>query len=147
MALPTPTAPTVTLESGNDTKIYLKSGSAPTVSERVPVVGEINYQPQGSVESVPIHGDNGWDRSVKNGLSATVTFRTMAPDSNAVVAEILTAADSVGSAAQLLGIIELPDGRYYSGAFIVNQAVPVTPTRGVFAYDVTLTSDGDITAS
>lgn len=147
IALPTPTAPSVTLESGNDTKLYLKAGVSPVEADRVPVVGEVAYTPAGAVEAVPIQSDNGWDRAVKNGLSATITFRTMAPQGNAVVAEILTAADSKGSAAQLLGILELPDGRFYSGAFIVNQAVPATPVRGVFAYNVTLTNDGDITAS
>lgn len=146
-SLPTATAPTDTLNSGNDTKLYLKAGASPTSAEQVPVVGDINFQPSGQVESVPIQGDDGWDRAVKNGMGGTLTFRTMAPGDDTVVAEILTAADSVGPAAQLLGILELPDGRLYAGAFIVNQAVPVTPTRGTFAYDVTLTADGKLTPS
>jgi hypothetical protein len=147
MALPTVTAPAVTLESGNDTKLYINPSTSPVAADQVPVVGDINYQTQGQVEAVPIHADDGFDRAVKNGLAVTVNFRTMAPSSNAVVSAIVTAGNSVGANAQVLGTVELPDGSYRSGAWIVNHANPVTPTRGTFAYDVQMTSDGTITTS
>lgn len=146
-SLPTATAPTETIYSGNDTKIYLKAETSPTESEQVPTVGEINYSPAGSVEQIPLQGDSGSDRAVKNGINGTITFVTKAPKSNSVVAEILAAADAVGPAANMLCILELPDGRYYAGQVVVNQAVPQTPTRGSFGYSVTVTTDGPFTAS
>jgi hypothetical protein len=147
MALPTVTAPAVTLESANDTKLYVNASTSPVEADRVPVVGDINYQTQGQVEAVPIHSDDGFDRATKNGLAVTLNFRTMAPSTNAVVAALVTAGNSVGSAAQVLGTVALPDGSYRSGAWIVDHANPVTPPRGTFAYDVQMTSDGTITTS
>lgn len=147
MPLPAVTAPAVTLESGNNTKVYINASTSPVEADQVPVVGDITYSPQGSVEQIPIHADDGFDRAVKNGLNVTLTFRTLAPATNAVVAALLAAAESVGSAAQVLGTVELPDGKYRSGAWIVNQGVPGTPPRGTFGYQFTLTSDGTITSS
>jgi hypothetical protein len=147
MALPSVTAPAVTLESGNDTKLYVNASTSPVAADQVPVVGDINYQTQGQVEAVPIHSDDGYDRAVKNGLAVTLSFRTMAPGTNAVVAALVAAGDAKGASAQVLGTIEFPDGSYRSGAWIVNHANRVTPTRGTFAYDVQMTSDGTITTS
>lgn len=147
MAMPAVTAPAVTLESGNETKVYVNASTSPVAADQVPVTGDIGYQTQGQVESVAIHADDGFDRAVKNGLSVTVSFRTMAPSSDPVVATLVTAGNSTGANAQVLGTVELPDGSYRSGAWIVNHANPVTPTRGTFAYDVQMTSDGTITTS
>lgn len=151
MALPTPTLPTVTFDSGNSTKLYVQAASAyvPTVgltaSEELTVVGgDISFTPSGSVESIPVYG-NAWDRAVKNGLAGTFNATTHAPGNNAVVAELLTAAQGVGDTAQVAFVLQLPDGGYLHGAAVVNDFVPNTPVRGVFSYSFNFTTDGTIT--
>jgi hypothetical protein len=150
MSLPTPTLPSVTFDSGNQTKFYV--GLASTYDEsaglssadELPVVGgDITFSPSGSVESIPIYG-NAWDRAVKNGLSGTFNATTHAPGNNAVVADLLTAAQAVGSDAQVVFILELPDGGYLHGAAVVNDFVPNTPVRGVFSYTFNFTTDGTV---
>ena len=96
------------------------------------------------MESIPIYGTS-WDRAVKNGLSGTFNATTHAPGSNAVVADLLSAAQAVGSDAQVVFILELPDGGYLSGAAVVNDFVPNTPVRGVFSYSFNFQTDGAIT--
>ena len=151
MSLPIPTLPTVTFDSGSETKLYVALAATYdetvglTVADELPVVGgDISFSPSGSVESIPIYGSS-WDRAVKNGLSGTFNATTHAPAGNAVVADLLSAAQDVGAAAQVVFILELPDGGYLSGAAVVNDFVPNTPVRGVFSYGFNFTSDGVIT--
>jgi len=151
MALPTPTLPTVTFDSGNETKLYVALASSydETVglgtADELPVVGgDITFAPSGSIESIPVYG-NTWDRAVKNGLSGTFNATTHAPGNNAVVADLLSAAQAVGQAAQVVFVLELPDGGYLSGAAVVNDFAPNTPVRGVFSYTFNFTTDGEIT--
>jgi hypothetical protein len=151
MPLPVPTLPTVTFDSGNQTKLYVGLASTYDESEglgendELPVVGgDITFAPSGSVESIPVYG-NAWDRAVKNGLSGTFNATTHAPGDNDVVAALLTAAQAVGSDAQVVFILELPDGGYLSGAAVVNDFQPNTPVRGVFSYTFNFTTDGEIT--
>jgi hypothetical protein len=150
MSLPTPTLPTVTFDSGNETKIYVALASSYnesaglSASDELPVVGgDITFSPSGSVESIPIYG-SAWDRAVKNGLSGTFSATTHAPGNDPVVADLLTAAQAVGSDAQVVFILELPDGGYLHGAAVVNDFVPNTPVRGVFSYTFNFTTDGTI---
>lgn len=151
MALPTPTLPTVTFDSGSETKLYVALASTYvetvglTAADELPVVGgDISFSPSGSVESIPIYGSS-WDRAVKNGLSGTFNATTHAPGNNAVVADLLSAAQDVGAASQVVFILELPDGGYLHGAAVVNDFVPNTPVRGVFSYSFNFTTDGVVT--
>ena len=151
MSLPTPTLPTVTFDSGNETKLYVALASTYdetvglSASDELPVVGgDISFSPSGSIESIPVYG-NTWDRAVKNGLSGTFNATTHAPGNNAVVADLLSAAQDVGSAAQVVFVLELPDGGYLSGAAVVNDFAPNTPVRGVFSYTFNFTTDDTIT--
>lgn len=150
MSLPTPTIPTVTFDSGNQTRLYVALASeynesvGLTVNDELPVVGgDISFAPSGSVESIPVYG-NQWDRAVKNGLAGTFNATTHAPGGNPVVAALLSAAQSVGSAAQVVFVLELPDGGYLHGAAVVNDFAPNTPVRGVFSYTFNFTTDGTI---
>lgn len=150
MSLPSPTLPTVTFDSGNETKLYVALASTYDESvglvagDELPVVGgDITFAPSGSIESIPVYG-NTWDRAVKNGLSGTFNATTHAPGNNAVVADLLSAAQAVGSAAQIVFALELPDGGYLSGAAVVNDFAPNTPVRGVFSYTFSMTTDGTI---
>lgn len=150
MSLPTPTVPTVTFDSGNQTKLYVALASTYdetvglSASDELPVVGgDISFSPSGSVESIPVYG-NSWDRAVKNGLSGTFNATTHAPGDNAVVSDLLDAAQDVGEASQVVFVLELPDGGYLSGAAVVNDFVPNTPVRGVFSYAFNFTTDGTI---
>jgi len=150
MSLPTPTLPTVTFNSGNETKLYLALASTYeptaglTTADELPVVGgDITFSTTGSVESIPTYGET-WDRAVKNGLAGTFNATTHAPGDNAVVADALAAAQGVGAAAQVVFILELPDGGYLHGAAVVNDFVPATPVRGVFSYALNFTTDGAI---
>jgi hypothetical protein len=151
MSLPSPTLPTVTFDSGNETKLYVALASTYDESvglvagDELPVVGgDITFAPSGSIESIPVYG-NTWDRAVKNGLSGTFNATTHAPGGNAVVADLLSAAQAVGSDAQVVFALELPDGGYLSGAAVVNDFAPNTPVRGVFSYTFNFTTDGTIT--
>ena len=151
MSLPIPTLPNVTFDSGNDTKLYvaLAAGYDDTVgldvNDELPVVGgDISFSPSGSVESIPVYG-NAWDRAVKNGLAGTFNATTHAPGNDPVVGNLLTAAQAVGADAQVVFILELPDGGYLSGAAVVNDFVPNTPVRGVFSYTFNFTTDGEVT--
>jgi hypothetical protein len=151
MSLPTPTLPTVTFDSGAETKLYVALASTYsesaglTAADELPVVGgDISFSPSGSVESIPVYGSS-WDRAVKNGLSGTFNATTHAPGDNAVVADLLSAAQAVGSDAQVVFILELPDGGYLSGAAVVNDFVPNTPVRGVFSYSFNFQTDSAIT--
>lgn len=150
MSLPSPTLPTVTFDSGNETKLYVALASTYDESvglvagDELPVVGgDITFAPSGSIESIPVYGYT-WDRAVKNGLTGTFNATTHAPGSNAVVADLLSAAQAVGSAAQVVFALELPDGGYLSGAAVVNDFAPNTPVRGVFSYTFNFTTDGTI---
>jgi hypothetical protein len=151
MSLPIPALPDVAFDSGNDTKLYVAAASTYnssvglSASDELPVVGgDISFSPSGSVESIPVYG-NAWDRAVKNGLAGTFNATTHAPGNDTVVGELLTAAQAVGSDAQVVFILELPDGGYLSGAAVVNDFVPNTPVRGVFSYTFNFTTDGEIT--
>lgn len=151
MALPTPSVPTVTFDSGNSTKLYVADAATydPTVglsaSDELSVVGgDITFSPSGSVESIPIYG-NAWDRAVKNGLAGTFNATTHAPGNDTVVSALLTAAQGTGATAQVVFILELPDGGYLHGAAVVNDFAPNTPVRGVFSYTFNFTTDGTIT--
>lgn len=153
MPLPTPTLPTVTFDSGNSTKLYVALASTYAVrspaglvaGDELPVVGgDISFSPSGSVESIPVYG-NAWDRAVKNGLSGTFNATTHAPGDNAVVGDLLDAAQAVGSDAQVVFSLDLPDGGRLYGAAVVNDFVPNTPVRGVFSYTFNFTTDGEIT--
>lgn len=147
MALPTASAPAENLLSANITKIYLKSGSSPLAADELPLVGEITPNFTDAITQVPIYNDDGWDRAVKTGIGGSVTFNTMAPASNSVVAAVLAAGRSIGPSAQMLGILELADGTYLHGAFIVGYPNPATPVRGVHAYQITITADGPLAAA
>lgn len=151
MSLPTPTLPTVTFDSGNETKLYVALASTYdetvglSTADELPVVGgDITFSPSGSVESIPVYGAT-WDRAVKNGLSGTFSATTHAPGDDSVVADLLTAAQGTGATAQIVYILELPDGGYLSGAAVVNDFVPNTPVRGVFSYTFNMTTDGTAT--
>jgi hypothetical protein len=151
MSLPIPTLPDVTFDSGNDTKLYVALASTYdesaglSTSDELPVVGgDISFSPSGSVESIPVYG-NAWDRAVKNGLAGTFNATTHAPGNNGVVGDLLTAAQAVGADAQVVFVLELPDGGYLSGAAVVNDFVPNTPVRGVFSYTFNFTTDGEVT--
>lgn len=151
MSLPTPSVPTVTFDSGNQTKLYVSDAATYdstvglSTDDELPVVGgDIQFSPSGSVESIPVYG-NSWDRAVKNGLSGTFNATTHAPGDNAVVSVLLDAAQAVGSAAQVVFILELPDGGYLHGAAIVNDFAPNTPVRGVYSYTFNFSTDGEIT--
>lgn len=150
MALPSPTVPTVTFDSGNETKLYVQDvltydeSAGLTVSDELSVVGgDIQFSPSGSVESIPVYGST-WDRAVKNGLSGTFNATTHAPGGDAQVALLLAAAQDVGAAAGVVFVMELPDGGYLSGAAVVNDFAPNTPVRGVFSYTFNFTTDGPI---
>jgi hypothetical protein len=151
MSLPIPTLPTVTFNSGNTTKLYLAPASTYDESEGLSasdelsvVGGDITFSPSGSVESIPVYGEV-WDRAVKNGLSGTFSATTHAPGSDDVVGALLTAAQAVGAAAQVVFVLELPDGGYLHGAAVVNDFTPNTPVRGVFSYTFNFTTDGEVT--
>lgn len=151
MSLPTPTLPTITFDSGNETKLYVALASTYdpsaglSAADELPVVGgDITFTTTGSVESIPIYGE-AWDRAVKNGLAGTFNATTMAPGNNAVVADVLSAAQAVGAAAQVVWILQLPDGGYMHGAAVVNDFTPNTPVRGVFSYALNFTTDGPVT--
>lgn len=150
MSLPTPTVPTVTFDSGNETELYVADAATYdesaglTTSDKLSVVGgDIQFSPSGSVESIPVYG-NTWDRAVKNGLSGTFNATTHAPGDDAVVSVLLDAAQATGSAAQIVFILSLPDGGYLHGTAVVNDFAPNTPVRGVFSYTFNFTSDGEI---
>lgn len=150
MALPTPTVPTVTFDSGSETRLYVQDIATydenvglTTANELSVVGGDIQFSPTGSVESIPVYG-SAWDRAVKNGLSGTFNATTHAPGSDTVVAALLAAAQDVGAAAGVVFILELPDGGYLSGAAVVNDFAPNTPVRGVFSYTFNFTTDGPI---
>lgn len=151
MSLPTPSVPSVTFDSGNSTRLYVADAATydPTVglsaTDELSVVGgDISFSPSGSVESIPVYG-NAWDRAVKNGLAGTFNATTHAPGDDAVVGTLLDAAQSVGEAAQVVFVLELPDGGYLHGAAVVNDFAPNTPVRGVFSYTFNFTTDGEIT--
>lgn len=151
MSLPSPTLPTVTFDSGNETKLYVAKGSTYdsstglTASDELTVVGgDISFSPSGSVETIPVYG-NTWDRAVKNGLSGTFNATTHAPGDDTVVAMLLEAAQAVGSAAQVAFGLTLPDGGSLSGAAVVESFTPNTPVRGVFSYAFSFQTDGEIT--
>lgn len=151
MSLPTPSVPTVTFDSGNSTKLYVSDAATYdasvglSASDELSVVGgDISFSPSGSVESIPVYG-NAWDRAVKNGLSGTFNATTHAPGNDTVVSTLLTAAQAAGDAAQVVFILELPDGGYLHGAAVVNDFAPNTPVRGVFSYTFNFTTDGTIT--
>lgn len=152
MALPIPTVPTVTFDSGSETRLYVEPVSTyvatqglDAVSDELSVVGgDIQFSPSGSVESIPVYGSS-WDRAVKNGLSGTFNATTHAPGDDAVVAELLAAAQGVGEASGVMFVLQLPDGGYLSGAAVVNDFAPNTPVRGVFSYTFNFTTDGVIT--
>lgn len=150
MALPTPTVPTVTFDSGSETRLYVKDITSyvetvglAAADELSVVGGDIQFSPTGSVESIPVYG-SAWDRAVKNGLSGTFNATTHAPGNDAVVALLLAAAQDVGEAAGVVFVLELPDGGYLSGAAVVNDFAPNTPVRGVFSYTFNFTTDGPI---
>ena len=151
MSLPAPTVPTVTFDSGNETKLYVEpvstyvetTGLDAATDELSVVGGDIQFSPTGSVESIPVYG-SAWDRAVKNGLSGTFNATTHAPGDDTVVAELLAAAQDVGEAAGVVFVLELPDGGYLSGAAVVNDFAPNTPVRGVFSYTFNFTTDGAV---
>lgn len=151
MSLPIPTVPTVTFDSGAETRLYVGLASTyiatqglSTTDELSVVGGDIQFSPSGSVESIPVYGTS-WDRAVKNGLSGTFNATTHAPGNDTVVADLLSAAQDVGAAAQVVFVLELPDGGYLHGAAVVNDFAPNTPVRGVFSYTFNFTTDGVIT--
>jgi hypothetical protein len=150
LTFPTPSLPTVRFDSGNEARIFIESLDTydETVglveADEVPVVaGDISFTPSGSVESIPIYGEV-WDRAVKNGLSGTFNVTTHAPSSNAVVSQLLAAAQGVGQAAGIAYAFLLPDGGWLSGAAVVNDFVPNTPVRGVSSYTFNMTTDGEV---
>lgn len=150
MSLPTPTLPTVSFDSGNQTKLYVakastydESAGLSTSDELTVVGGDISFTPSGSVETVPVYG-NTWDRSVKNGISGTFNATTHAPGTDTVVADLIEMAQAVGEAAQCVYILELPDGGYIDGAAVVESFTPNTPVRGVFSYSFSFTTDGEV---
>lgn len=150
MALPTPTVPSITFNSGNEAKLYLQdittydSTVGLTTSNQLTVVGaDINFTPTGSVESLPIYGST-WDRAVKNGISGSFNALTYAPGGNTQVALLLTAGQGVGQIAGIVYVLELPDGGYAHGAAVVNEWTPNTPVRGVFSYSFNFTTDGPV---
>ena len=141
--IPTVGAVTNPVETGSKTKIFLSvDGTTPAdPADLIPVVGEITVRPQGQVTSVPIYGDDGWDRSVKTGMALTITFRTMALTNNAILKPVLEAAAKTNNAgAACKFVVEGPDASYWSGNGVLNQAEPDTPVRGIFSHLVTITA-------
>lgn len=150
MSLPTPTLPTVSFDSGNETKLYVakasdydESAGLSSSDELTVVGGDISFSPSGSVETIPVYGDT-WDRAIKNGVSGTFNATTHAPGDDSVVADLIEMAQAVGSDAQCVYILELPDGGYLSGAAVVESFTPNTPVRGVFSYAFSFASDGEV---
>jgi hypothetical protein len=150
MSLPTPTLPTVTFNTGNTTRLFVKDAASYDESvgltsgdELTVVGGDITFSPSGSVESIPVYGAT-WDRAVKNGLSGTFSATTHAPGNDSVVSALLDAAVAVGPDSQVVFVLELPDGGYLHGAAVVNDFVPNTPVRGVFSYTFNFSTDGEI---
>jgi|SRR6476469_3071123 len=134
------------LLSGTKSRAYVKaiseSGTVWTEANRVPINSELTFTPTGSIQSVPVFGED-FDRAVKTGRGGTLSLMTLAPANDETVTVLLDASEAVSGDARVRVLIVNPDLRAYVGIAVVESAVPRYDNRNVFGYQISATMDGE----
>lgn len=143
MPFPTAAGPAGNATTGKTAKLYVKVGSAPTVSDIIPDLSDLNFAINGQTINTEVYGSSAWVRSDKTSLSATLSFGTLAYGNNSVVAPIITAAKAAGGSAKALFVLELPDGGYWSGQVVLSAVTNDLPIGGAFKYQFSGAVDGE----
>ncbi len=144
MPLPTVTANSVDIFAGNKTKLYLKQGASPAAGDLVPTTTSIEFSPSAQSEEITVYDNTGSSYTVKTGTSYQLNFETIAGDDNTMVKGINAAAQATGKDAEMLFILELPDGGYRYGTLVVESSKPMTPVRGAQRYQISARTSGPV---
>lgn len=130
MALPIVTNPNPPTYSADVTKLYLKLGATPLLTDLVPLMSDAQITFNSSKETIPLYNNGGASITVKTGLEGTISIETIGPSNHPVVAALVTAGFATGPGAELFYIMELAEGSYIYGIISVDKAEPKTPVRG-----------------
>ncbi|SMB89203.1 hypothetical protein [Deinococcus hopiensis] len=146
--MPDPTFQANTPESASQDKLELAFREAPTAFLTVPTKGEqtLTISPNTATYDAYAEGtDDAWQFAVKTGASGTLTVRTAAPATNAVVNKMLATSYKLGSAGNVLFKYTRKDGMVFQGELVLGHGNPVSAARGIAEYTFAGTTTGPVT--